>query len=424
MTLFDLGVLLVAWQGILSLWAGWQHLKYVRSQRTPASAQIAPPVAVILPCRGLDHRFQENLRALLEQEYPNFHLICIVESHADPAYREICRGVAQIGASNVHIVEAGRAEARGQKVHNLLVGLDYVERQLAVTHPIEVYVFVDSDAYVSPRWLRSLVAALEEEGVGATTGFRWYRPGGNFWTLLRSVWNGSILTVFGPHRRNFAWGGSTAIRRATADAIRLRDAWQGVVSDDYTLTEAVKKAGYYIKFVPASLVVHAGTCSFRELIEFTNRQITITKVYAPTVWRLVCLTNLLFTIVFLSAIGFLLGRVVTGGNLTWPILALALIYLPGVAKGILRVRAVGLMRPEVADEVHRFRWAYWLLHPLVSLLYVINGLVSAFRREITWRGIRYRLVSPRTTWVIGLAEAEVASIGRSSGASSTARGNQ
>lgn len=423
MTLFEAGVLLVAWQGIVSLWAGWKHLKYVRTWQKTASPRITPPAAVILPCRGPDDGFRDNLRALVEQDYPNFQLICVVDSLADPAYGEIRRVVGETGASHVHVVEAGGATGRGQKVHNLLAGLDYVERHLVSTYAVEVYVFADSDGQVNADWLRNLIGALDEGGVGATTGFRWYRVGESFWSLLRSLWNASIVTAFGPHRRNFAWGGSTAIRRTTAEAIRLRDAWQGAVSDDYALTEALRASGYWIKFVPSCLVVSSGGCSFRELIEFTNRQITITKVYAPKLWRMVCLTNLLFTVVFLSAIGLLLDRVARGGNLTWPMLALALIYLPGVAKGIVRVWAVGLMRPELADELQRFRWAYWLFHPLVSLLYVVNGFASAISREITWRGIRYRLVSPMVTEVIGPSEDVVAWSGQDADARSTATGN-
>ncbi|HXF06461.1 MAG TPA: glycosyltransferase family 2 protein, partial [Blastocatellia bacterium] len=275
------------------------------------------------------------------------------------------------------------------------------EHHLVGGHGIEVYVFADSDGRVSREWLRRLIEGLDEEGVGATTGFRWYRVGESFWSLLRSLWNALSLTAFGPHRRNFAWGGSRAIRRRVAEAIGLREAWQGAVSDDYTLTEAVRASGYWIKFVPSCLVVSSGTCSFRELIEFTNRQIAITRVYAPRLWWMVLLTHLLFTVVFLSGVWGVVERVVRGGSLSWPLMAVALIYLPGVIKGVIRERAVGLMRPELVEELRRFRWAYWLLHPLVSLLYVVNGVASAVRREITWRGIRYRLVSRRRTEVIG-----------------------
>ena len=413
MSPFEVAVVLVAWQGMLSLWAGWRHLTYVRAERARAVSRFTPPAAVIVPCRGLDDGLRDNLRVLIEQDYPSFQLVCVVDSQDDPAYQEICRIRDETGAQYVHVVEAGSAQGRGQKVHNLLAGLDYVERRLMAAHGIEVYVFADSDGRVGSGWLRALVAALEEKGVGAATGYRWYRAGGNFWTMLRSLWNASIVTAFGPHRRNFAWGGATAIRRATAEAIRLREVWHGVLSDDYALTEAVKASGYWIKFVPECLVVSSGTCCFGDLLEFTNRQITITRVYAPRLWGIVLGTNLLFSFVFLSSLGLLLSRVLTGGSVTWPIVALAMIYLPGVAKGIIREQAVKLMRPELAGELRRFRWAYWLLHPLVSFLYVVNGCASAAHREITWRGIRYRVVSPTTIQVIGSSVSDGTTAARS-----------
>ncbi len=399
--LFLIAVVVVTLQGILSLFSGWRHWRYVRALKGTPIPPIRWPVAVILPCRGVDNDFRDNLRALIAQDYPDFQLVCVVESRSDPASEQICRVVGETGAQHVHRVEAGRAERRGQKVHNLLAGLDYVERELAPSRPVEVYVFADSDGRVGRHWLRFLVASLDEQGVGATTGYRWYRAGENFWTLLRSLWNASILTALGPHRGNFAWGGATAIRRETAVAVRLREAWQGALSDDYALTHAVKATGRWIKFVPAGVVLSSGGCSFRELMEFTTRQITITKVYAPRLWFIVGVTNLLFTAVFLWTVGMLLGGILTQGDVIGPAIAAGLIYLPGVAKGMIRVRAVGQIFPDLKDELHRYRWAYWLLHPLVSLLYTINMVASAFRREITWRGIRYRLLSRTTTLVMG-----------------------
>src|SRR5271170_5360960 len=56
-----------------------------------------PRVAVILPCKGLDHDFADNVRKLLEQEYgdgtdggqANFEVVFAVASTDDPAYGEL-----------------------------------------------------------------------------------------------------------------------------------------------------------------------------------------------------------------------------------------------------------------------------------------------------------------------------------------------
>jgi hypothetical protein len=54
---------------------------------------------------------------------------------------------------------------------------------------------------------------LNERGVGAATGFRWYVPmQGGLAAWLLSAWNASILSTLG-ERSGLAWGGATAIQR-------------------------------------------------------------------------------------------------------------------------------------------------------------------------------------------------------------------
>jgi cellulose synthase/poly-beta-1,6-N-acetylglucosamine synthase-like glycosyltransferase len=67
-------------------------------------------------------------------------------------------------------IVAGPAVDRGQKVHNLSVVTSAIDRAS------EVLVFVDSDARPAGDWLKSLVAPLQDETLGATTGYRWFVP--------------------------------------------------------------------------------------------------------------------------------------------------------------------------------------------------------------------------------------------------------
>src|SRR5207244_592543 len=118
----------------------------------------------------------------------------------------------------------------------------------------EVFAFADSDGRVNPGWLKALVAPLTEEGVGASTGYRWFTPvPPDFWSLMRSVWDAVAAGMMGPGKNRFAWGGAMAIRRTVFFEIHVPEFWEGAVSDDYALSEAVRSAELRIAYAPGAL---------------------------------------------------------------------------------------------------------------------------------------------------------------------------
>jgi cellulose synthase/poly-beta-1,6-N-acetylglucosamine synthase-like glycosyltransferase len=280
-------------------------------------------------------------------------------------------------------------------VNNLLFALEHLDPQ------VEVLVFFDSDARVTREWLNALVAPLADAQVGATTGYRWYLPRrGGFRSALLSAWNGAVATTLGDHKRNFAWGGSTAVLRETFDRIGVREGWQGAVSDDYSLTEAVQRAGLAIKFVPCCLVVSREDATLASLLEFTTRQVAITRVYRPRAWWLGLCSHVLFAVALSGGMTLLLAGVLAGDTDMASAILLALIYLLGSIKGVLRLAAAGHALPDVREELARLRLMYWFGWPLVSLVFLYNFVRSAVTRRITWRGVVYEMTSPTDTVVI------------------------
>src|SRR5208282_2034170 len=78
-------------------------------------------VLVLSPCKGHDANLEENLRALLTQDYPDYEVAFIVEDAADPACPVIRRAMAACPQTPARLLVAGQAERCGQKVHNLRV---------------------------------------------------------------------------------------------------------------------------------------------------------------------------------------------------------------------------------------------------------------------------------------------------------------
>ncbi|KAF0248306.1 MAG: glycosyltransferase [bacterium] len=392
MIIFYIFAVLLIIQSLISLQQGFHYLVYFRKFKNISG--FTPLAAIIAPCKGLEDSMSEYLRSLFEQDYPNYQIVFVVESTKDPAFTQISTWQAKYPNIKTQCLVAGQTKACGQKVHNLQVAVS------SLNDEVKVFAFVDSDVCLPSHWLGALVAPLADKEVGATTGYRWFIPStGNLASLLRSVWNGSIASSLGGHRNNFAWGGSMAILQETFKLIDVKKYWQGTVSDDYALTKAVKNAKFYIKFVPLCLVPSLGSCSLAQLLEFTTRQIIITKVYSPKLWWLLLVSNAMFNIVFF--LGLFLGfyQLLAGYNY-WPLLLILSIYILGVWKGYLRIKAVKLVLSDYKEVISQYRLSYYLLSPLVALIFFYNLIMSLKTNQIAWRGVIYELKSDNSTMVI------------------------
>jgi cellulose synthase/poly-beta-1,6-N-acetylglucosamine synthase-like glycosyltransferase len=399
MLVFYLFAALVVWLGIESLRGGFGYLSYVRRELQRERPAFTPLASVIAPCRGLDQGLRENLAALFSQDYPAYEIIFVTDSADDSSLALIEELRAQFmerATVSARVLVAGAATANGQKVHNLCAAVEQVDPAS------RVLAFVDSDARVRAGWLRSLVAPLADEGTGATTGYRWFIPvRGGFSSELRSVWNASIASALGPAKeKNFCWGGSTAIRRETFQAIRVLEHWRGALSDDFALMRALRQAGLPIHFVPDCLVPSFEDCSFHELVEFTTRQLKITRVYAPPFWKAVLVGSLLFVSVFFIGIALTVTRAALGLAYFVPLLFVLVIFALGAAKAYVRLKAIELSLSTYRAQLRRSVWAHVLLWPIASALYLYNALAALLSRRIKWRGITYELKSPTETVII------------------------
>ena len=393
-----LAVLLLA-QSLAALVVGLRLARYVWRALSTQRERYVPKTAVIVPCKGIEPDFEENIIAYLAQDYRHYELIFVTESEEDSAHLALKRILHESNRS-AWLITAGEARNRGQKVHNLCAALATLE---AVDRNTEVLVFADSDARPEANWLSELVAPLTDPRVGATTGFRWYLPvkttrrQNGLGRYFLSAWNAAALSLLG-ERSSFAWGGAMAINRDTFEALRIKEQWEaGAVSDDYVVTKAVQQAHLRIKFVPQCLMMSEARMNWREVLEFTTRQMTITRVYAPRVWWLAAIAHTFFNCTFWGGLTLLaIGR--SGFATILPLLLGS--FMLGLLTGATRwFLASHLLPEEYRSQVRHAWWAYWFLHPVISLLYLYNVIASARTRRIVWRGIGYEMVSPRETFI-------------------------
>ncbi|HUS99885.1 MAG TPA: glycosyltransferase [Candidatus Thermoplasmatota archaeon] len=353
---------------IISLWI----IAYRRTKKRIFSP-YSPSASVIVPCKGIEHGFHENVLGFLTQEYERYELIFVVDSEDDPAYRTLHKIIQK--KPHVHLVLTNPSSECSGKVAALLTGLQS-------TTNAEVLVFADSDIKPDKNWLQNIITPLQDETIGATTGYRWYFPS-NRKTLLISAWNmTSIVFMFYPSY-TFAWGGSMAIRKKVFDELDIKTKWKTAFSDDLVLTITVKKAGYKIYLQPKCIMESPPETSIKSFIRWGTRQYTWVRWYYPVFW-------------LGSFFGFIGAQVIIALGL---LLLLFGYYLPGVLLSSLLLFEIlyGLLGITILPktmiyqkERYPSKISYALLTPIVFLLLAQNALASALKQEIQWAGRTYR----------------------------------
>src|SRR5207244_9268065 len=115
-----------------------------------------------------------------------------------------------------------------------------------------------------------------------------------------------------------------------------------------SITNTAQRTRTRIVFVPECLIPTYGECTWRELFEFTTRQIVITRVYHARLWRLGFIGHGIFNAAF-----FLLPW-------THPVLWLS-VYALAAAKSWIRQRAVETVLPR--QTLSKYGWFYILGAP-------------------------------------------------------------
>lgn len=403
---------ILVWLSFKSFLGGIAYLKFFREQLAKPRSAYTPFATIIVPCRGLDKGLNENLAALLKQDYPQYEVIFVVDDEKDPAV-EIIKGIRErpsevrtgSGSNWVptasRLVIAPKTQHSSQKVENLR------EAVLHVSDESQVFVFADSDARPSKDWLRALVAPLADENAGAATGYRWFiakHP--TFGSELRSAWNASITSALGPNiKSNFCWGGSMALRRETFERLEMREKWSGVLSDDFAVTRTLKAAGMPIIFVPQALTATVEDCTLRETVEFTTRQMKITRVYATPLWLVSLIGTTIFNAVLVAALLIVIFSKTNGVAVWVSLTTLILVTVFSTGKAWLRLNAVRLVLPQHEAELRRQFWTQNTLWLIAPSLFLYNSLAAWASRRMTWRGITYELKSPTETVIIARDDA-------------------
>lgn len=391
-------------QGIASFADGIRFHRFIRRAKeegpsllnSDGTFKYHPRVTVIMPCKGVDEKLEHTVAMIGRQNYPDYEVLFAFESADDPAYKAVEAWTRGWTIPRTLVV-AGLADCRSQKIHNLLAALK------GVGEDREVLVFTDSDVEPDHQWLGYIVAPLQDSKIAAATGYRWYLASGGVAAGVRCAWNAATTVKLHDQRLSFCWGGSTAMRRETFESLEIARHWDRALSDDLQVTRAIQAAKMGICFVPHALVISSDATTLAGFLSFARRQLIITRICAPAIWRfafLFCISFILGgTATFVLAVAAFMGWF---GSLTAAWMGLA-----GWAIAMTLVGSRALMRQMSMRLAlgNRLTWRDFCWDVLGTLtfaggLHMQLFLASAFKRRFFWRNIEYEMLSPDETRIV------------------------
>jgi len=379
--LVDLLLILFLVLSIAYVISNFRFLLRIKRSAIPLSKRW-PSVAVIAPHKGFEPEMKDNLISLLSQDYPSaWEVIFVTESDSDDAYGVIKELIASMPYVRARLITAGKEVGQcSQKIRNLLCAFREVSQDT------EVVAFIDSDLRISPQWLRSLVAPLDQSGVGAATGYRLFSIKKGFWEAIYVLWDSVHLLAFNRSRTSFTWGGSMAIRTELFRELEVAKIWQECLSDDLCLAHLVKHKGLRIVFSPFACGISTPPSSSRsDFYRWATRQMVMVRLYMRRLW----IANLAMMVIYhMMLIGDVIEDVSLIGYRRWLLnVALVTLFLSRFLGASLRQRAAKIL------SGGKIRWPLSIL-PLDFLIPTINFFLwfSSWRiKSLEWRGTIYRL---------------------------------
>lgn len=363
------------------------------------------PVALIVAIKGFDGentpQFFESIRS---QRYRRYRLLLTMESADDPVapwLRErlgLAPGETRwvsgtdTGLVEIRLIEAGPCEGRGQKVHNQMAAFAELEESDAIV------AFADADMRCDEDWLARLVAPINVGTHPVATTYRYFVPRrATLVNLLATAINGSVATLGGRERWNSLWGGSMAIARPDFDALDVPALFSGSLNDDLRLGRASRRSGRRPAFVRSLLVPSPVDFSWASFFEFGRRQYLQVRFFAPVYYKVSHLLTWTYVIGFSTAVASLAG----GGS---PIAmgVMVFVMICDQVRAWARGRTLRwLFGGKGYESMRRSLWVEHLLTPLAMTIHAALTTSALLGDRLRWAGIRYRILGPDRTEVLG-----------------------
>lgn len=351
---------------------------------------VWPRAAIILVVRGPDPSLDLNVKALLDQDYPDYALFVVVDHIEDPAW-PLFERLRDENPGRIHV-----SSLKEPLTTCSLKCSAMAQAILDLDPSYEVVAFVDGDVHVHRTWLQDLVAPLADPEIGATTGCRWYMPSdGGLGSMTRYFWNVGVTIQL--WLNGFIWPGSMAFRSADLDQMGMAAAFRTSLFDGPAVMREVRRAGHKVHLAPSAAIANREQISLRNFTSWVDRQTVVAGSAEKNNWIILAINAVHVAIcVFAPVIALIIAFAVSDSALLlWGLLSIASYWLVMSISVLMMEFAIRRVLTSHQVEV---RWYSWragcnavpgiLLAHLVPLLSFARAVS---RNTVEWRGITYEV---------------------------------
>ena len=391
MTLF---LTTLALSGAIQAWMVWRFVNCLaQPQRKLLSNDECQSALVVLCLRGKDPFLSQCIEGLLQQDYPCYRVVIVIDHPTDPAVP----AVRQILSAQPF----GHCEVEYLREPLMTCGLkcsSLIQVVANVPNDLHFIAQIDADTIPHRTWLRELATALQPEAVGAVSGNRWYMPSRlSLGALVRYTWNAAAVVQMYWYR--IAWGGTLAIKVSAIRQAGLVERWRVALCEDTMLRGQLARVGLEVRFVPTLMMVNREDCRIGNFLPWVTRQLLTAKLYHPA-WPAIAFHGLSSLTILIFGWGWACVSVLQAKWSTAVIVFLAMVAFQASLAALLPWLEHSVAR-QVTARNQETKWSskltltkfYWGLMA-TQWFYSWSLIKCLMLKRVEWRGIEYQVEGP------------------------------
>jgi len=383
----------------------WLHNQYhldIIVEPTPPPQQ-APLISVCIPARNEARNIRACVKAILNQDYPNFEII-VLDDRSTDATPEILRDLILESDSSSYsqsMLSKSREQApqlqivNGSDLPSGWAGKPHALFQASAIARGEWLCFVDADTFLAPATLSSCYAKALETKADMFT-IMTFQVLGSFWekTIMPLVMT-ALSTGFSPRKVNdpktkdaIANGQFILIKRSVYDAIGGHESVKDNIVEDKAISEQVKWNGHRLIVADGMKVVRTRMyTSLPEMWEGWTKNIYLGLRDQPS-------------LMVLGVFGAFLAIMASIFLPAWPLLGIywylkigSWMAIAVIIESLLLWAYLMYVRAMVARKMEISPW-YAFTTPLGAALFGAMMFASTWkvlsRKGVTWKGRSYQ----------------------------------